>query len=544
MPRGSNLALNIANLSPMAQRVLRRPDAAALDFERLDYEQSLIGFTADAWKFIDPKPFVGGWHLDAIAYHLEAVTRGQIRNLLINIPPRMTKSLLVSVCWPAWTWAQRLSGHLSGPQVQFLTTSYAQQLSVRDSVRCRRLVMSPWYQRLWGNRFGPSGDQNAKQRFENDKGGYRLATSVGSQLTGEGGDVIIFDDPHNTVEIESEAIIAATTMWWDEALSTRLNDPDHGAFVGVMQRLSEVDISGHILNTEPENWVHLCLPMEYEPRRHCTTILPWSDPRSKEGELLAPNRYSAESLAKLKRKLGPFGTAGQLQQSPVPRGGGILKRDWWQVWPPEGEQFDRQGRPLKSLHYPEMQFILGSVDTAMTEDEENDFSAMTVWGLWYNQVDMPQVMLMEAWEERFQFHELVTKVINTSTKRKIDRLLVEGKNNGYSVVQEIGRLCRNAGFTVHAEKVKGEKIARAHSVVPVLAAGQVWAPARKWAERVIDNCASFPKAEHDDLVDTVTQALSHMRRNHLLQMRDERSEELRKRLMPLGERRKKLPYDV
>jgi predicted phage terminase large subunit-like protein len=537
-------ALSLADFSPAMQAALKRPKEATLDLERYDYEQSLRLFTQDAWKYVDPKPFVGGWHLDAIAEHLQAVTRGQIRNLLINIPPRMTKSLLVSVCWPAWVWAQRARDHVAGPQVQFLTTSYASPLSIRDSVRCRRLVSSPWYQRLWGRRFQPAGDQNAKQRFDNSAGGYRLATSVGGTLTGEGGDVIVVDDPHNTVEIESEAVIANTTMWWDEALSTRLNDPDHGAYVVIMQRLSEIDIAGHILNTEPENWTHLCLPMEYEPKRHCTTTLPWTDPRTVEGELLAPNRYSADSLTRLKKKLGPYGTAGQLQQNPVPRGGGIIKSHWWETWPPEGEQLDRQGRPLKTLSYPEMEFIIGSVDTAMTEKEENDFSAMTVWGVWYNQYDIPQVMLMEAWEERLEFHDLVTKIIGICNKRKLSRLLVEGKNTGYSVVQEIKRLCAGGGFQVFAEPVKGDKIARAHSVVPMFAAGQVWAPDRKWSQKVIDNCASFPKAQHDDLVDTVTQALSHMRKNSLLQMPDERRDQLKDRLKPVGEKRGKLPYDV
>lgn len=528
-----------------------RPSQINLELDRLEYEESLITFAKSAWRYVEPKPFVDGWHLEAIAEHLQAVTYGQIDRLLINIPPRLTKSLLVSVIWPAWVWAQRKDARgnyasvLAGPATQFLTTSYASALSIRDNVRCRRLISSPWYQRYWGQRFQPSGDQNAKQKFDNDQGGYRLATSIGSMLTGEGGDIIVVDDPHNTVEIESEAIIESTTMWWNESLSTRLNDPDKGAFVVIMQRLSEGDISGHILEHEAADWVHLCLPMEYEPRLHCTTRLPWSDPRTVEGELLAPDRYTPRALATLKKKLGPFGTAGQLQQRPVPRGGGILKSDWWNTWPPQGEQFTADGRPLKKLLFPEMAMIIASLDTAMTEKEVNDDCAMTVWGIWYNSYDMPQVMLMEAWAEKLEFHTLITKTVNTCRKRKVDRLLVEAKNNGYSVVQEIRRLMMGKGdFSVHAEPVKGDKVARAHSIVALFSGGLVWAPERDWAQKAIEQCASFPKGQHDDLVDSVTQALSHMRRASLLQMPEERQDELRHRLQPVGEKRKSLPYDV
>lgn len=538
-------------LSPAFKRALEvaraRPGETGDQLDALRCEQSLIKFLAGGWKYIDPSRFTSGWHMEAVAEHLEAVTRGEIRRLLINIPPRMTKSLLVSVAWPAWTWAQREITHLSGPQVQFLTSSYAQSLSLRDSVRCRRLIASPWYQARWGRRFQLAGDQNVKQRFETTAGGYRLATSVEGALTGEGGNIIVVDDPHNTVEIESEAVIESTVQWWDESLSTRLNDPQLGAYVVIMQRLSEVDLSGHILSQEGHNWTHLCLPMEYEPRRHCITVVGgeefFSDPREEEGELLAPERYTQQSLDELKVRLGPFGAAGQLQQSPVPRGGGIIKSDWWQLWPPQGEQFTADGRPLKPLAYPEMDFILVSVDTALTEKEENDESACTVWGIWRNAYDMPQIMLMEAWSGKFAFHELVTKIIQTCTKRTADRLIVEGKANGHSVVQEIQRLTRGQGWSTMTEPVKGDKVARAHATVSVFAANQVYAPGRNWAQKVIDQCASFPKGQYKDIVDSVTQAINHMRRTGLLQMPEEKQDELRRRLAPPGNKREKV-YDV
>ena len=178
-----------------------------------------------AWHVIEPStPFVPGWHIDAIIEHLEAVTRGQIRNLLINVPPRHMKSLLVSVFWPAWEWIQH-------PERRWLYSSYAASLSIRDSVKCRRLIESPWYQSRWGDRFALTSDQNTKTRFDNNRSGYRIATSVGGAVTGEGGDRIVCDDPHNVDEVESDSVRKATIDWWDVAMShsrERPQDQRHG----------------------------------------------------------------------------------------------------------------------------------------------------------------------------------------------------------------------------------------------------------------------------------------------------------------------------
>ena len=198
--------------------LLRRPSLLA----EIDQEQatrSLREFVRQAWPIIEPStPFVPGWHIDAIIEHLEAITLGHIRNLLINVPPRHMKSLLVSVFWPAWEW-------IRWPERRLLYSSYAAQLSIRDSVKCRRLIESPWYQERWGDRFALTGDQNTKGRFENDRSGYRLSTSVGGAATGEGGDRIVCDDPHNVQEAESDSVRKGTLDWWDVVMSTRVNDP-------------------------------------------------------------------------------------------------------------------------------------------------------------------------------------------------------------------------------------------------------------------------------------------------------------------------------
>ena len=237
------------------------------DIEAAYYESSLYEFLKAGWRYIDPNPYVDSWHLGAIAEHLEAVKDGQITRLIINQPPRTSKSSML-VAFDPWVWAQAHKTDTSGPGVQFLHASYAQNLSIRDSVKTRRLIESPWYQKYWGNRVSITTDQNTKTRFDNNQGGYRLATSVGGTLTGEGGGIIIIDDPHNAVEAESEAVRNSTLEWFDNSLSTRLNNPRTGAIILVMQRLHEEDLTGHILSSDAgQDWVHLMLPMRYEADR-------------------------------------------------------------------------------------------------------------------------------------------------------------------------------------------------------------------------------------------------------------------------------------
>jgi hypothetical protein len=247
--------------------------------DALRYERSLIDFIAAFWRFVEPKGFQGGWHVEAICDHLEAAANWQIkRGLLINIPPRHMKSLAANVFFPAWVWAQNPNpeneagysfqvrrNSWRGPGVKFMHLSYDGQLATRDGVKCRQIITSPLYQRLWEDRFRMRYDQNQKTRFENLSGGHRVSTSEGGVITGEGGDIIVFDDPHNVRAIGGASDVAreATLRFWDESMPSRLNDQDHGLFIVIMQRVHERDLSGHILSTDL-GWTHLCLPAVYE----------------------------------------------------------------------------------------------------------------------------------------------------------------------------------------------------------------------------------------------------------------------------------------
>ena len=241
-------------------------------------------------------PFLQGLHVEAICQHLQAVTEGRIGNLIINVPPGHAKSLLTAVFWPAWVW-------IANPQTRWLFASYSAQLSVRDSLKCRRLIESDWYQQRWGHRYQLTSDQNQKHRFENDHTGYRIATSVGGSATGERADVVVVDDPHSVDQAESDAERRTAVEWFNGTMSTRLNDFTRGHKVVIQQRLHEADLTGDLL--VKGDFELLCLPAEFEPERRCTTSIGWTDPRVQCGELLWPDKVTA---AHLERSEGLFGS--------------------------------------------------------------------------------------------------------------------------------------------------------------------------------------------------------------------------------------------
>jgi len=521
-------------------------------------ERSLYKFAEQAWHVIDPAPFVGGgFAMQAVCDHLEACADGHIRNLIINIPPRFSKSTLCGVLFPAWVWAQTENTPTKGNGVQLLHASYSQNLALQDSLKCRRLVESEWYTNRWGSRVQITSDQNTKSQFDLSSGGRRNTVSVGGSTTGMGGNYLIADDPNNAREANSEAVLMSTLEWWDMAWSTRLNDPKTGVKIVIQQRLNERDVTGHILSKDVGNWTHLMLPMRFEPeRRIYTCLMPpektedgegiyWTDPRQEEGQLLWPERFGEAEVDESERTLGPYGAAGQLQQRPQPAGGGIIKRLWWMPWQRE--------------NFPTMSYNVGSVDLAYTAKKENDFSAMTCWGVWRDDgdvtgyvsrdiagriirevkaekdADVPKIMLTNAWKDRLEFHDLVEKIIATARESKLDALLIEAKGPGISVAQEIRRICGMEEFAVYEVNPKDlDKVARMHAVVHLFAEGLIYAPTkvddpdlfRSWAEMVVAEVEAFPKGVHDDLCDTVSQAITWMRKRGLIERGVERSFEL------------------
>jgi predicted phage terminase large subunit-like protein len=294
-----------------------------------------------------------------------------------------------------------------------------------------------------------------------------------------------------------------------------------------MQRLHESDISAVILDKNL-GYDHIMLPMRYDPSRAMPTKLGYEDPREDEGELLFPERFPLDVVERDENVMGPYATAGQFQQIPEPRGGGVIKREWWQLWERDA--------------FPPCEYIIASLDTAYTTKAENDYSAMTVWGIFsggdqkavaskviskdgavisaiqrkYSE-EHPKVVMMFAWQERLELHHLVEKVTKTMKDFKVDKLLIENKAAGHSVAQEIRRLFGHEDWGVQLVDPKGiDKLSRLYAIQHLFAEGLVYAPDRQWADTVIGQVASFPKGKHDDLVDTVSMALSHLRQTGII----------------------------
>jgi predicted phage terminase large subunit-like protein len=464
--------------------------------------RKLGDFVRQAWPVVEPStPFVPGWHIDAIVEHLEAVTRGEIRNLLINVPPRHMKSLLVSVFWPAWEW-------IRWPERRWLFSSYAASLSIRDSLKCRRLIESPWYQERWADRFALTSDQNTKGRFDNDRSGYRLATSVGGSVTGEGGDRLVCDDPHKVDEVESDGVRKAAIDWWDVAMSTRVNNPKTSSMVIVMQRCHQRDLSGHLL--EKGGWEHLSLPAEYEgPSR--VTSSGFSDPRGQIGELLWPERFGPEEIESLKRSLGSYAAAGQLQQRPSPAGGGIFKRHWFRYFQPRGMNLpavivrlpDGSTTSIPAIDVPrQVEEQAQSWDCAFKDLDTSDYVVGQMWAR-----IGAQFLLGDQVRGRLDCPGTVKAVREMTQKWPgTVAILIEDKANGSAVIQMLSHEVPG----ILPVNPSGGKIARAQAISALVEAGNVYLPHPEyapWVNDFIEECAQFPNGAHDDQVDAMTQIL-------------------------------------
>jgi predicted phage terminase large subunit-like protein len=587
----------------IAQRIAAQ--GSAEDEEALRLEGSFIDFVEAAWPHIDSSSYMSNWAITGLAEHLEAVANGEIKRLLVNYPPRAGKTTLCSIAYPAWVWAQRERTYLKGPQVKFLCGSYGHSLSLLNSNNCRRLITSPFYQSMWGNRFSLRDDQNTKLMYDTSTGGSRIAASVGSSLLGLGYDICVVDDPHDTAGIESEADRETVWRWFSEVSSTRRNHPKNSAVVVVMQRLHELDVSGRIMTDSPEgDWTHFCVPAEFEAARCCQTgwqtdggYVTWTDPRAldadgeplltfpdreprdaeaaailqtREGLSFWPERFGPSEIASLKASLGPYLAAGRLAQSPQPKGGGLFKPEYWQV-------FDHKAA---NNVFPPMSFKVASLDGAFTSNQSNDPSALTIWGIFQPEgVGGQRVLLMHAWRKHLELHgrpeprlpgeipqvgdtEAVVRQREANYRRRVghqfglveavresclrfavDILLIEKAASGISVAQELQRLYAKDGIVVMLVPPKGDKVSRALAVQPMFAQNLIYAPRLDWADDlVIAEMAQFPFGARDDLTDSATQALGFLRRTGRIVTDDEvRAEQIlsaryqpaRKRIYPV-----------
>ncbi len=509
--------------------------------ERYLAEQSLLDFIKQAWHVLEPATiFRPNFHIDAICDHLEAVSRGEIRRLLVNIPPRCMKSLAISVAWQVWEWVQTfwddegneiiLPGR--GAHSRWLFASYAQVLSTRDTLKARRIIQSAWFQQRWGHLFNLAGDQNAKTRFENTKQGYRIATSVDSYATGDGGDIIVIDDPHNVHEAESELKREGAVIWLAESMSTRFNDQKTGRQVIVMQRVHERDCSGYVLSEEL-GYDHLCLPMRYEPSRLVEwrhdgspnedftppTSLGFVDPRSEEGELLWPSHLDQQVVDDLEHILGPYAVAGQLQQRPTPRGGGMFKRKdlrfvldlpevrmrWVRSWDLAGTDPEKQ----KNLTDPDWSV---GVLIGATMEKDPDIYICDVERCREDPGERDAIMIQVGMEDKALVGVLPVWIEQ------------EPGQSGKSQILHFRSLFAEIGLVVNPPRIEpmpntpgakkriketgtaqGNKVQRAEPLATRASRGKVYILQAEWTRVYVDELTKFPMAAHDDQVDATSQ---------------------------------------
>lgn len=467
-------------------RPLKLTAADRLAIERELCKRSLAEFAKRAWHVLEPATKLKwGWALDAICAHLEAVTRGEIHRLLMNVPPGTMKSLLTGVIWPAWEW-----GPQGMPQKRFLATAHKQDLAIRDNVKCRRLIQSEWYQARWPVPL--VHDQNMKTKFETTSTGFREAMAFTS-MTGARGDRVILDDPLSADDANSEAALMAAELSFLEALPTRINN-DQSAIVVIMQRLHERDTSGLIL-TKGLPYVHLCLPMRFEAERRCQTAIGFIDPRTSEGELLFPDRFPEAQVAELERTLGSYATAGQLQQRPVPRGGGLFKKGWFGT--------------VKALPVG-CRFVRGW-DLAATEDAE----AAATAGILLAQTPDGRFIIANAVRDQLGPMGVERLMKSTAEQDRASYGAVRGsfpQDPGQAGKAQAQHIMRHvlSGFDYHFSPETGDKETRALPLAAQAEAGNVFLLEGDWNAAFLDEIATFPMGKWKDQVDAASRAFTEL----------------------------------
>lgn len=470
-------------LSPSERASIIRNYNLGKESQKRDCEDSLAAFIHTAWHIIEPgAPLVWNWHVDTICGYLEAVSSGQITRLIINVPPGTLKSTIVSVAFNAWEWIKR-------PEERYLCLSNEQGLAIRDALKTKQIVTSEWYQDKWP--LALQSDQNEKTLYVNEKRGFRQSQGISAANTGKRGSRVLIDDPHDMRQVFSDVVRQGVLDTWDNSLSTRLNDPEKSAVILIMQRGHESDLAGHLLKKQVQKWVHLSIPMEYEdsPSFDAGADIgrpELNDPRTKKGELLFPARFTRQSIESLKEDLGEYGAAAQLQQRPVPSGGGIIKSFWWRIWP------DDQPMPV-------CEHVFLSYDTAFSEaDMKNSaFSAMTRWGVfWHEQRQRYCLMCLGRWYDRIGYDKLRLLAKEWDMKYKPDAHLIEKKATGITLIQDLRRALKSKVRSYCPGKGE-DKVSRAHSVSPMFQGGIVYIPNKKWATNtektgLIDFVAAFP----------------------------------------------------
>ncbi|MBF0300599.1 MAG: phage terminase large subunit [Oligoflexia bacterium] len=424
--------------------------------------------------------FLSNWHIDLISEYLEAISIGEFKRLIVNIPPRYLKSMICTVTFPAWIWTKK-------PHRRFITSCYSSDLSIELSYKRRQLIESPWYKLFWSKEVKLERDQNQKSFYQNTKTGFMYSTSTGGSVTGKGCDIMIIDDPHNPMQAESDVQRETGVRFWRETLSSRFNDPKEARILVVMQRLHENDLTGYLLENE-EDWIHLKIPNECEQRTVYSFPISGKTKIYEVEEILHPEFEGRKELSRSRVSLGSYGYAAQKQQDPAPREGGIIKKHWFKYYDLKPEYFEK---------------ITISWDMAFKNLDENDYVVGQVWGK-----VKAQFYLIDQVRGKMSFTESCNAVEVLAERYKgYNEILIEEKANGAAVIDTL----KSKITSLIAINPKESKISRLNAISPMIEAGNIFIPNPSfypWVNDFIFEVCSFPKASNDDQVDAMTQYLN------------------------------------
>ena len=470
-------------------------------------ERHLYRFLHDGWHVLEPETeFVPGWHIELVAEYLELVTQGDIKRLIINEPPKHTKSLLCTVFWPVWWWVR-------SPALRLFFTSYSSTLSTEHSVKRRQLIESQWFQDCWGDRFKLSGDQNVKTHFENDHRGAMFAASLSSGVTGMGGACLIIDDPHDADNQDNANAIKEDVERYRRTTPSRLNNPREGAIVMIGHRVNVSDLTAWMLAAETKQaWTHVVLRAEAEKDET------WKFPMSgrvlarKEGEPLQPMRIGVEELRNAKVDQGERRYAGLYQQRPSPLGGNILKRESLRYYYPKGSAPDiAEEDRAKTIVLPSnFDEILQSWDFSFKDKKDSDFVGGHIWAR-----ERADKFLLARVHRRMGFSESVRAVkYLTETWPQAHRKLFEDAANGPAVEDTL----RHELPGIILVPPLGSKTERFEAATYDCDSGNVYVPHPSicpWISEVIQQWVDYPGVPHDEDCDCFSQAMLVFRKSPL-----------------------------
>lgn len=501
--------------------------------ERVLLAKGLHPFTGESFGVLnDGVRFVDGYHIGLMCEALTALYMRQIMGLIVNIPPRYSKSTLCTVIFPAWVWNKT-------PHEKFLGASHDMSLATRDAVESRRLISSEWYQDRWADRFQITSDQNTKTHYDNDKGGKRIAKSVGGGGIGEGGDYRLLDDPHNPKIRSSDALQEADINWLTETWASRKNDPKTSVMLCVMQRLAETDAANHYIDLGHQ---HLMLPARFEASRKSIVCLsppppeanttmefapeinpnPTIEDTREEGEALWPERFDDAELDKQEAEDPEYIWNTQKQQRPSAKGGSIVKKKWWRYW--SDSELTAEDRQAGVVNLPltdadkeaglqhSLKIVFQSWDATFKKTKAGSYVVGQLWGvLW------PNMYLIDQVRDRMSFTE-TTDCMRAMTKLWASqgfvtrKILVEDKANGSAIIDQ---MTQEIPGIQECPVTGGDKVARLLAVTPFIKTGHVFIPKHaEWLDVFLKELTLFPQSANDDQVDGVSQAIDDASTGH------------------------------